>query len=65
MAKSDWILNKMNKIRVWPKGFYNGIKKARSVLKDFTRSSLFNFLMTGSVLANTVCMALDSYSIEK
>ena len=65
MAKSEWILNKMNELRVWPKGIHNGVKKARSVLKDFTRTNFFNGLMTGSVLINTIGMAMDSYSIEK
>ena len=31
--KSKWVLKKMNKLRVWPKGFYNTVKKFRCVLK--------------------------------
>ena len=55
----------MNKIRVWPKGFHNGLKKARSVLKAFTRTNFFNSLMTLSVLVNTIGMAMESYDIEQ
>ena len=65
MAKGQWVLNQMNKLRVWPKGMHNGVKKARSLLKGFTRTNLFNSLMTLSVLVNTVGMAMESYSIEK
>ena len=32
-SKSQWILAKMNLIRVWPKGFYNLVKKVRAVIK--------------------------------
>lgn len=28
MQKSEWVLGKMNKLRVWPKGAYNGVKKS-------------------------------------
>ena len=65
MAKSAWVLNQMNKLRVWPKGLHNGIKKVRSVLKAFTRTSLFTSLMTLSVLVNTIGMAMESYDIEE
>ena len=33
IKKSQWILNKVNLIRVWPKGIYNLIKKVRCLMK--------------------------------
>ena len=54
----------MNKTRVWPKGFYNYIKKFRSFLKAFTRMSLFENFLTLCVLINTIVMAMDSYDID-
>ena len=61
--KSTWVLAKMNKIRVWPKGYYNTVKKARCLLKAFTRLRLFDNFLTLCVLVNTVVMAMDSYDI--
>ena len=55
----------MNEIRVWPKGIYNQIKKARSVLKALTRTNIFNTAMTLSVLVNTIGMAMESYDIKE
>lgn len=54
----------MNLIRVWPKGFYNLVKKVRSVIKDFCRLSIFNAFLTTCVLINTIGMAMDSYDID-
>lgn len=64
MKASAGVLAKMNKLRVWPKGCYRMIKKAQSLLKAFIRTSLFENLMTLSVLVNTIGMALDSYDID-
>lgn len=64
MKKSAWVLNQINATRVWPKGVYNKIKKARSVLKAFTRTSFFDNLMTFCVLVNTIGMSMDSYDID-
>ena len=64
MRSSASVLAKMNKLRVWPKGCYRLIKKAQSLLKAFIRTSLFENLMTMSVLVNTIGMALDSYDID-
>ena len=53
----------MNKLRVWPKGPHNQIKKARSFIKAFTRLGLFENFLTLCVLINTIVMAMNSYSI--
>lgn len=64
MAKSQWILKKVNKLRVWPKGFHNLAKKVRCLLKQFIRLSIFDNFLTLCVLINTVVMAMDSYDID-
>ena len=64
IAKSKLVLKKMNKLRVWPKGFYNTVKKVRSVMKSFIRWSLFENFLTMCVLFNTVGMAMDAYDIK-
>ena len=65
IKKSQWILNKVNLIRVWPKGIYNIIKKVRCLLKGFIRLSIFENFLTLCVLVNTVVMAMDSYDIDE
>jgi len=57
------VVNHFNIIRVWPKGFHNAIKKFRCLLKYIIRLSIFDNALTAIVLANTVGMAMDSYSI--
>ena len=65
VPKSKYILKKISKTRVWPKGFYNIVKKFRSMLKAFTRLSIFENSLTACVLMNTVVMAMDSYDIDE
>ena len=62
--KSEWVLKKINAVRVWPQGCYNYVKKSRVLLKRFTVTSLFENFMTLSVLINTIGMAMDSYDID-
>ena len=64
MKKSAWVLQKMNKLRVWPKGFFNYVKKFRCSLKAIIRFSLFDNFLTMCVLMNTIVMGMDSYSID-
>ena len=54
----------MNLLRVWPKGVFNLIKKARALIKDFVRLSIFNAFLTTCVLINTIGMAMDAYDID-
>lgn len=63
VAKSNVILHKINKLRVWPKGLYNYLKKYRASLKALVRFNLFDNFLTGCVLINTIVMAMDSYDI--
>lgn len=65
IEKSNWVLTKINKLRVWPKGYYNKVKKIRCLLKYFTRSAIFENAMTLSVLVNTVGMAMESYDMDQ
>ena len=64
MDKSSWVIMKLNKLRVWPKGIYNLTKKFRAVLKTLTRFSLFDNFLTICVLMNTVVMGMESYDID-
>ena len=65
IAKSKIVLTKMNKLRVWPKGIYNAIKKIRCAMKVFIRNSLFENFLTLCVLMNTIVMAMDAYDIDE
>ena len=64
IAKSKIVLKKMNTLRVWPKGFYNTVKKVRAIMKAFIRWSIFENFLTMCVLFNTVGMAMDAYDIK-
>ena len=55
----------MSLLRVWPKGFYRNVKKIRTVIKHFTRLSIFNVFLTTCVLINTIGMAMDAYDIDE
>ena len=63
--KSIMVINKMNKVRVWPLSFFGLVKKARVLLKMFVRTTLFDQFMTQSVLLNTIVMAMDKYGIDE
>ena len=63
--KSKWVVLKMNKLRVWPQGFYNVTKKSRAVLKSIIRFNLFDNFLTFCVLMNTIVMGMDSYDIDE
>ena len=62
--QAQWIAAKLNRVRVWPRGHMNLIKKARVLLKMHATSPLFEHLMTGCVLLNTVVMSMDHYMID-
>jgi len=63
--QAKWIISKVNLLRVWPKGFYNLVKKVRTVIKDFTKLSIFNAFLTTCVLVNTIGMAMNAYDIKE
>ena len=58
-AKSIWIVNQINKNRVWPIGPLGAWKRFRYYLRIFMKSSLFDNTMTFCVLLNTVVLGLD------
>ena len=53
----------MNAVRVWPKGSYNLLKKARCLLKMIVKHKLFDNSMTLCVLLNTVVMGMEHYNM--
>lgn len=60
---SEWVVEQVNAVRVWPNGFLCYIKKIRVLLKMMIKSGWYNNLIMGAVLANTVLMGLASYGI--
>jgi len=62
---SEIILEKLNAVRVWPKGFFGLVKKFRCFLKMGIKHDQFGNLMLAAVIANTVVMALNGYGISE
>lgn len=65
LEKSSWVVSKMSKVRVWPKGCFNTVKKVRFIMKSFVRMNLFENFLTLCVLLNTIVMAMNSYDIDE
>lgn len=63
-SRAQSALEKLSKIRVWPKGPYGYFKRARSMLKALVKGPLFDNFMTLSVGVNTVVLAMDRYGID-
>lgn len=51
-------MQKINAVRVWPKGAIGYIKKARVLLKMIVKHKLFDNAMLLCVLLNTVVMGM-------
>jgi hypothetical protein len=64
-AHSEWIIGRMGQVRVWPKGYWNYVKKVRSFLKLTCMNPIFENAMTLCVIMNTIIMSMDSYGIDK
>ena len=62
--QANWVVDKINEVRVWPKGNMNIVKKSRSLLKMHAMSPIFENFMTFCVLLNTVVMSMDRYGID-
>ena len=63
--QANWVVDKINEVRVWPKGKMNLVKKARSLLKMHAMSPIFENTMTFCVLLNTIVMSMDRYGIDE
>lgn len=61
---SDWVIDKINQVRVWPKGLLGVIKKARVLLKIIIKSDIFNSGMMLCVFLNTIFMGMNRYNME-
>lgn len=61
---SMWVIDRINAVRVWPKGFFGYLKKLRCLIKMMVRHELFNSVMTFCVLLNTIVMGMDSYNMS-
>ena len=62
--KSQSIISKINKIRVWPEGVGGIIKRLRFLLRIMVKSSFFDNSMTFAVLLNTITLSIDHYGID-
>ena len=63
-AHSEWIIARMSQVRVWPKGYWNYVKKVRSCLKMTCMNLVFENMMTLCVIMNTIVMSMDRYDID-
>jgi hypothetical protein len=61
--KSQYIVNHINSIRVWPEGLQGVIKRMRCQLRRLVKSAFFDNFMTFAVLLNTITLSLDHYGI--
>lgn len=55
---SFWVVNKINMVRVWPKGILGTLKKLRVLIKMLIKNSLFGNFMLFCVILNTVVMGM-------
>lgn len=62
---SEWVISRINAVRVWPKGLMGTLKKARCLLKMVVKHEMFNSFMTFCVLLNTIVMGMDSYDMSE
>jgi hypothetical protein len=61
---SEWVIERINAVRVWPKGWFNSVKKARVTLKIIVKHKLFDSAMTSCVLLNTIVMGMEHYNMS-
>ena len=59
------VTEKINAVRVWPKGTIGKLKKAQVALKMMVKHSLFDNAMTFCVALNTVVMGMEQYNMPK
>jgi hypothetical protein len=64
MSLSLWVVEHINSVRVWPKGAFGFLKKARVLLKMIVRNKMFDSSMTLAVLLNTIVMGMQSYNMS-
>lgn len=63
--KSQYIVNHVNSIRVWPEGLQGVIKRMRFQLRRLVKSAFFDNFMTFAVLLNTITLSLSHYGMER
>lgn len=64
-SKSVSVVETINKIRVWPLGFFGWYKRCRSILRLLVLSNFYDGFMTFAVLLNTIVLSLDSYGLTQ
>ena len=58
-------MERLNRIRVYPKGVYGWVKRVRTTIKSVVRAGLFENFMTLAVTVNTITLAMDHHGISK
>lgn len=64
MDLSYWVIEKINAVRVWPKGIMGILKKLQVSLKMIVKHKIFDAAMTFAVLLNTIVMGMESHNID-
>lgn len=59
--QANWVINKLNAVRVWPYGKFGILKRLRVQLKKFVKHTIFDNSMTFCVLLNTITMSMQRY----
>lgn len=62
---ASWVVERINAVRVWPKGWFEYLKKARVCLKMIVKHKLFDSAMTTCVLLNTIVMGMEHYNMSQ
>jgi hypothetical protein len=58
------VVDKLNYIRIWPKGIQRYLKQVRFSIKEIVNSAFFENFMIFSVVVNTVGLGMDRFDID-
>jgi hypothetical protein len=62
--KARIAIDRLNEIRVWPKGFYGYVKRWRVLLKNIMKSNWVENFLILAVAFNTIILSIDHYGID-
>eukprot|EP00347_Sterkiella_histriomuscorum_P015163 403358079 len=65
LQRAENILDRLNNIRVFPKGAYGKMSKLQKMIKSFVKSNFIENFMTICVTMNTITLAIDRYNIPQ
>ena len=61
--RAEIVIDQLNDIVIFPKGFHGCIRKLRHRLKKVVMSTFFENFMTICVTVNTITLGIDRYNI--